>query len=81
MKSHDARLQRLEVAWWRREATKAGAPHGYSADDVLGESLRFLEIPFDQRVIAYPRFTEAEHRAMQTWLPTIRLACRRRSLD
>jgi hypothetical protein len=80
MTSHDARLQRLEVARWRREAAKAGAPHGYSADDVLGESIRFLEMPFDQRVRAYPDFTEAEHREMQTWLPAIRLAYRRRPL-
>jgi hypothetical protein len=74
MKSHDTRLQRLEVAQWRRSAALAGEPHGYSADVILEESIRFLEIPLDQRLQAYPHFTEAEHREMQTWLPTIRRA-------
>jgi hypothetical protein len=81
MKSLDARLQRLEATQWRRSAARAGAPHGYSADDVLAESIRFLEMPLDRRLQAYPHFTEAEHREMQTWLPSIRLACRRRPLD
>jgi hypothetical protein len=74
VKSPEARLQRLEVARWRREAAKAGAPHGYSADIILAQSVRFLETPIEQRIREYPNFTEAEHREMQTWLPTVRRA-------
>jgi hypothetical protein len=66
IKSHDARLQWLEIARWRREAAKAGAPHGISADAILAQSVRFLETSLDQRIREYSDFTEAEHREMQS---------------
>jgi hypothetical protein len=81
MKSHETRLQRLEAAQWRHRAADAGARHGLSADAILAQSVRFLETPIEQRIGDYPDFTEAEHREMQTWLPAIRLTCRRRPLD
>jgi hypothetical protein len=74
MKSHETRLQRLEIARWRQSVAQVVVGTPFSVDDVLDESLRFLEMPLDQRVRAYPRFTEAEHREMQTWLPALRRA-------
>ena len=80
MKSHKTRLQRLEIAHWRRSVAQAAAGTPFSVDDILEQSLRFLETPLDQRMRDYPDFTEAEHREMQSWLPAIRLAYRRRPL-
>jgi hypothetical protein len=81
MKSHETRLQRLEIARWRQSVAQAVVGTPFSVDDVLAQSIRFLQTPIEQRRQSYPQFTEAEHREMETWLPTIRLACRRLPLD
>jgi hypothetical protein len=79
--NHEMRLQRLEIARWRRSVAQAIQGTPFSVDDVLAQSIRFLETPIEQRMRDSPQFTEAEHREMQTWLPEIRLACRRRPRD
>jgi hypothetical protein len=81
VKSHETRLQRLEIARWRRSVAQAIQGTPFSVDDVLEQSIRFLETPIEQRIRDYPDFTPAEHETMQTWLPAIRLACRRRPLN
>jgi hypothetical protein len=81
MKLQETRLQRLVIAHWRRTVAECIRGTPFSVDDVLAESIRFLEQPLAQRLQEYPQFTEAEHREMQTWLPVIRLAYRRRRPD
>jgi hypothetical protein len=77
MTSHETRLQRLEIARWRRSVAQAIQGTPFSVDDVLAQSIRFLETPIEQRLRDYPEFSPDEHATMQTWLPVIRLACRR----
>jgi hypothetical protein len=61
MKSHETRLQRLEVARWRRHVALMVAGTGVSVDDVLEESIRFLEMPLDQRLQAYRLCQNSRH--------------------
>jgi hypothetical protein len=49
MRDPRRRLERLEYENLRRMAAKAGQPHGYSADQVLGEARRFFALPDDQQ--------------------------------
>jgi hypothetical protein len=81
MKSHETRLQRLEIACWRRSVAQAVQGTPFGVDDVLEQAIAFLETPMAQRMRDYPAFTEAEHATMETWLPAIRLAYRRRPPD
>jgi hypothetical protein len=60
MKSHDARLQRLEAATCWRDAARAGAPHGIGPDAILRACLRWLALPVDEMRAEHPDFTEAE---------------------
>jgi hypothetical protein len=46
-------VEALEAARWRRAATDA-APPGFTADDVLDQCLRFLEMPLEQQRCDYP---------------------------
>jgi hypothetical protein len=67
------RVEALEAARWRRAATDA-APPGFTADDVLDQCIRFLEMPLEQQRCDYPHYTDDERREMSTWLPAIRRA-------
>jgi hypothetical protein len=70
------RLELLEVRWHRRMATEAGALYGFSADQILEETIRWLSLPPDEQRASLPHYTPEELALMRSWLPAIRRARR-----
>jgi hypothetical protein len=52
MASIERRLARLEMAHIRQLAAEAGAPHGFTADDILDEARRFFALPLEEQLAA-----------------------------
>jgi hypothetical protein len=69
-----AQVERLEARSHRRMAAEAGAARGFTADQILDETIRWLRLPPDEQVARCPHFTPEEMCIMRSWLPGIKRA-------
>jgi hypothetical protein len=72
--SLNRRILALELAHTRRLAADAGAEFGFSADEILDETIDFLQRPRAQQHRDCPGYTEAELDWLVSRLPLYRRA-------
>jgi hypothetical protein len=69
-----ARLERLEARSHWLMAAEAGAARGFTADQILDEAIRWLNLPPEEQAALCPHFTPEEMFIMRSWLPGIKRA-------
>lgn len=70
------RLLALEIQRLRRMAAEGGAEFGFSADEILAETIDFLQRPRAQQKRECPQFSDAELDWLEHRLPLYRRAWR-----